>query len=54
MLPASLVDGNDEPRLIPVRGRAPEFLTAIATPSNRRLTAAARALLDTITTHMSG
>jgi DNA-binding transcriptional LysR family regulator len=54
MLPASLVDGSDELRLIPIRGRAPEFLTAIATPSNRRLSAAARALLDAITTHMNG
>jgi DNA-binding transcriptional LysR family regulator len=54
MLPASLLDQSDELRLIPIRGRAPEFLTAIATPSNRRLTAAARALLDTITTHIRG
>ena len=53
MVPASLVDSSDELRLIPIRGRAPEFLTAIATPSNRRLTAAARALLDTITRHVS-
>jgi DNA-binding transcriptional LysR family regulator len=54
MLPASLIDRSDELRLIPIRGRAPEFLTAIATPSNRRLTAAARALLDTITRHIRG
>jgi DNA-binding transcriptional LysR family regulator len=54
MLPASLIDRTDDVRLIPIRGRAPEFLTAIATPSNRRLTAAARALLDTITTHIRG
>jgi DNA-binding transcriptional LysR family regulator len=54
MLPASLVDGSEELKLIPIRGRAPEFLTAIATPSSRRLTAAAQALLDTITTHQSG
>ncbi|MGZ6690043.1 MAG: LysR family transcriptional regulator [Solirubrobacteraceae bacterium] len=50
MLPASLVQSSDELRLIPIRGRAPQFLTTIATPSNRQLTAAARALLDTITT----
>jgi DNA-binding transcriptional LysR family regulator len=54
MMPASLVDDRDELRLIPLRGRAPEFRTAIATPSNRRLTAAARALLQTITTHIGG
>jgi DNA-binding transcriptional LysR family regulator len=53
MMPASLVDDRDELRLIPLRGRAPEFRTAIATPSNRRLTAAARALLQTVTTHIS-
>ena len=54
MLPASLVDGSEQLKLIPIRGRAPEFLTAIATPSNRQLTAAARALLDTITTRKGG
>ena len=48
LLPASLVDDLDGLRLIRVRGRAPEFVTAIATPSNRRFTAAARALLETI------
>ena len=54
MLPASLVGDSDELRLIPIRGQAPAFLTAIATPSGRRLTAAAQALLDTITTRKSG
>jgi DNA-binding transcriptional LysR family regulator len=49
MLPASLVDGTDGVRLIPIRGRPPEFLTAVASPSNRRLTAAAGALLAAIT-----
>jgi DNA-binding transcriptional LysR family regulator len=54
ILPASLVDDREGLRLLSIGGRAPEFLTAIATPSNRRLTAAARALLETITTHISG
>jgi len=54
MMPASLVDDRDELRLIPLRGRVPEFRTAIVTPSNRRLTAAARALLQTFTTHIGG
>lgn len=49
MLPASLVTASRELRLIPIRG-GPEFLIAIAAPSGRRLTAAAQALLDTITT----
>jgi DNA-binding transcriptional LysR family regulator len=54
MLPASLVGRSDELRLIPIRGRAPEFLIAVATPSNRRLTTAARALMDKITTNTGG
>jgi DNA-binding transcriptional LysR family regulator len=53
MLPTSLIDDREALRLIPIRGRPPEFLTAIAAPSNRRLTAAARALLETIRTHIS-
>ncbi len=53
MLPASFVKDEDGLALVPIRGRAPEFLTAIASPSNRRLTAAARALLEKITSHSS-
>jgi hypothetical protein len=49
--PDRQVAGSDEPRLLSIHGRHPEFLTAVATPSNRRLTAAARPPLDTITTH---
>jgi DNA-binding transcriptional LysR family regulator len=48
LLPASMVDVREELRLIPIRGRPPEFVTAIATPSNRRLSAAARALVQAI------
>ena len=54
MLPASLVDARNELKLIPIRGRTQQFLTALASPSNRRLTSAARALLDTITAQMNG
>jgi DNA-binding transcriptional LysR family regulator len=54
MLPASLIDDREGLRLLAIRGPAPEFLTAIAAPSNRRLTAAALALLETITTRISG
>jgi DNA-binding transcriptional LysR family regulator len=54
MLPASLVDANESLRLIPLRGRPPEFVTAIAAPSNRRLTAAAQALHERITKHIGG
>jgi hypothetical protein len=34
--------------LIPIRNRVQQFVTAIAAPSNRRLTAAAQALRDKI------
>ncbi|MGA2927426.1 MAG: LysR family transcriptional regulator [Solirubrobacteraceae bacterium] len=48
MLPASLIDNQQALTLIPIHNHAAEFVTSIATPSNRRLTAAARALLATI------
>jgi DNA-binding transcriptional LysR family regulator len=51
LLPASFVGDRRRLALIPIRGPVPEFRTAIATPSTRRLTAAAQALLQTITTH---
>jgi DNA-binding transcriptional LysR family regulator len=54
LLPASFVRDSSELKLIPIRGRAPQFVTSLAAPSNRRLTAAAQALLRTITTHASG
>jgi DNA-binding transcriptional LysR family regulator len=53
LLPASFVGDRRGLALIPIRGAVPEFRTAIAAPSNRRLTAAARTLLQTITTHAS-
>jgi DNA-binding transcriptional LysR family regulator len=52
LLPASFVGDRTGLALIPVRGRAPEFRTAIATPVNRRLSAASRMLLETITSHV--
>ena len=51
LLPASFVEDTSGLALIPIRRPAPEFRTAIATPSNRQLTAATKALLGTITTH---
>jgi DNA-binding transcriptional LysR family regulator len=51
LLPASLFEDTDGIVFVPIRGRAPQFLTAIATPSNRRPTAASRALLQTIQAH---
>jgi DNA-binding transcriptional LysR family regulator len=53
LLPRSLVTDPSGLVLIPLRGRVPEFRTAIATPSNRRLSAAAQGLLDTIKRHAS-
>ena len=54
LLPASLVDDTDGLALVPIRDHAPEFLTAIATPADRRLSAAAQALLTTIARHNGG
>jgi DNA-binding transcriptional LysR family regulator len=54
VLPASFVGDSRELKVIPLRGRAPQFVTSLAAPSNRRLTAAAQALFQTITTHASG
>jgi DNA-binding transcriptional LysR family regulator len=51
IIPASLVDDPHGLAFIPIRDHPSEFVTAIATPSNRRLTAAARALLGTINRH---
>jgi DNA-binding transcriptional LysR family regulator len=53
MLPASLVTAGTELRLIPIR-EGPEFLIAIAAPTNRRLNAATRALLEKVTRHTRG
>jgi DNA-binding transcriptional LysR family regulator len=51
LLPASFVGDRRGLVLIPIRKPVLEFSTAIAAPSNRRLNAAARILLETITTH---
>ncbi len=48
LLPASFVQDTSGLALIPIRGPAPEFRTAIAAPSGRRLTAAARELLEMV------
>ena len=51
LLPASLFENPEGVVFVPVRPRAPQFLTAIAIPSNRRPSAAARALLQTLRRH---
>lgn len=49
LLPPSFVDDVDGVAVIPVRHHAPRFEVAIAMPANRRLSAAARALLKMAT-----
>jgi DNA-binding transcriptional LysR family regulator len=53
LLPASLFEDTDGIAFVRIRGRAPQFLTAIATPTNRRPTAASQALLATLQAHTS-
>jgi DNA-binding transcriptional LysR family regulator len=48
VMPASLVDGSDGVACTPIRDHKVDFVTSIATPSNGRVSAAARALLETI------
>ena len=52
LLPASFFEDTDGIALVPIRGRVPQFLTAIATPANRQPTAASRALLETLRAHV--
>lgn len=44
MLPASFVEDADGIATVPIRHHVPHFEVAIATPANRRLSAAAHAL----------
>jgi len=48
LLPRSLVDTTGEIAFVPIRDHPPKFQTAIATPANRRLSAATRAMLETV------
>ena len=54
LLPTSFVGDRRGLAFIPIRGPVPEFRTAIAAPSNRRLSAAAQALLQAITAQARG
>ncbi|HET7048046.1 MAG TPA: LysR substrate-binding domain-containing protein, partial [Solirubrobacteraceae bacterium] len=51
LLPRSFFEDATGVVFVPIRGRAPQFVTAIATPSNRRATAATRALLQVLRRH---
>ena len=51
LLPRSLVDTSEDIAFVPIRDHPPQFQTAIASPANRRLSAATRAMLETIKRH---
>jgi DNA-binding transcriptional LysR family regulator len=53
LLPLSLLDTTSHTALIPIRDHPPQFQTAVAIPSNRRLSAATRAMLETIKANTS-
>jgi DNA-binding transcriptional LysR family regulator len=53
MLPPSLVETTNEIAFVPIRDHPPQFQTAIAAPANRQLSAATRAMLETIKRHSS-
>ena len=53
MLPRSLVETAGDIAFVPIRDHPPQFHTGIAIPANRRLSAATRAMLDTIERHTS-
>jgi DNA-binding transcriptional LysR family regulator len=48
LLPRSLVEASAEIAFVPIRDHPPQFQTSIAIPANRLLTAAPRAMLETI------
>ncbi len=51
LLPRSLVETEGNITFVPICDGAPQFQTAVAIPSNRKLSAAARAMLETIQRH---
>ena len=51
LLPPSFVDPADDIAFVPIRDGPPAFHTSIASPANRRLSAAARAMLEAIMDH---
>lgn len=53
LLPRSLVESTGDIVFVPIRDHPPELQTAIAIPSNRRLSAATQAMLETIKRHTS-
>lgn len=53
LLPRSLVDTTEDIAFVSIRDHPPQFQTAIAIPANRLLSAATRAMLETIKRHPS-
>ena len=53
LLPRSMVETTGDVAFVPIRHHAPQFQTAIAIPANRRLSAATRAMLETVKRHTS-
>jgi DNA-binding transcriptional LysR family regulator len=51
LLPRSLIETTGDIAFVPIRDHPPQFQTAIATPANRRPSAATRAMLETIKRH---
>jgi DNA-binding transcriptional LysR family regulator len=51
LLPRSLLATTTGTALVPIREHPPQFQTAIAIPANRLLSAATRAMLETIKRH---
>jgi DNA-binding transcriptional LysR family regulator len=51
LLPRSLLETTTDTALVPIREHPPQFQTAIAIPANRLLSAATRAMLETIKRH---
>ncbi|MGZ4299032.1 MAG: LysR substrate-binding domain-containing protein, partial [Solirubrobacteraceae bacterium] len=53
LLPASFVQGLDGVTVVPIRHHAPRFAIAVASPADRRPSAAALALLEAIQHHIT-
>jgi DNA-binding transcriptional LysR family regulator len=53
LLPRSLMGDSADTVFVPIRDYRPEFQTALAIPANRRLSAATRAMVETIKRHAS-
>ena len=53
MVPGSMAESVAGIQVIAIEGEAPQFRTGVASPTNRRLTAAAEALLDALTSRLT-